>query len=328
VLQLFCRLHPCHVCICNVFPRPCTYTAHSYFSWKSFSLVWFIYSTTLTERKGHFICWWIIWCQVIPFFTFILCIFRQNAILETFLCDLAYMCIQVKAMYIFIDNSPPCESGTVLLFKDWGWKAVTLLPSPFFLQLIPFLAIYLPHRQLHICTSHSARLRSAFPFFLLQTDFAFSLIEIRLTSCVINREYLEYKHSHYVLSRSIRIPGPLFWHMSNLICIIGFSQLWNSFDLPPSLVTEWDRQGVPLTSHMFTLSLLFYTLASFLSCMCFISSTDTQIYQSLTLHLSFFISSLQFVVITLLPAVVVFAAVSRVGVARLSLEFPVWLSHI
>lgn len=120
----------------------------------------------------------------------------------------------------------------------------------------------------------------------------------------------------------------LLAHESNLICIIGFSQLWNSFDLPPSLVTEWDRQGVPLTSHMFTLSLLFYTLASFLSCMCFISSTDTQIYQSLTLHLSFFISSLQFVVITLLPAVVVFAAVSRVGVARLSLEFPVWLSHI
>lgn len=28
---------------------------------------------------------------------------------------------------------------------------------------------------------------------------------------------------------------------SGLICIIRISQLWNSFDLPPSLVTEWER---------------------------------------------------------------------------------------
>lgn len=66
---------------------------------------------------------------------------------------------------------------------------------------------------------------------------------------------------------------------SGLICIIRFSQLWNSFDLPPSLVTEWDR--VPpllLFSSCFIHHTHFFSVLHVHH-----PSPDTQIYPSLTL---------------------------------------------
>lgn len=43
------------------------------------------------------------------------------------------LCIQVKAMYIFIINSPHANPAPCCSSKTAGGKAVTLLPSPFFL---------------------------------------------------------------------------------------------------------------------------------------------------------------------------------------------------
>lgn len=62
-VQLLCRLHPCHVCICNAFPCPCTYTAHFHSTWTSFLGIRFIYKS-LSEIEGDILYEW---CQVIVF---------------------------------------------------------------------------------------------------------------------------------------------------------------------------------------------------------------------------------------------------------------------
>lgn len=110
---------------------------------------------------------------------------------------------------------------------------------------------------------------------------------------------------------------------SGLICIIRFSQLWNGFDLPPSLVTEWERVSSP---HL----VLFHP--HFLSCpQCPSSLPLVPIHRSHCGHIMqlctylFQSSPFQFLFIVLLPERVLFAAVCRGGAGCLGFKFPVWL---
>lgn len=119
---------------------------------------------------------------------------------------------------------------------------------------------------------------------------------------------------------------------SGLICIIRISQLWNSFDLPPSLVTEWDRVSLlppsrlPFSpssihhTHFFTVlhvhylfpwcPNLFFTHIVVILCS----------FQSPAPH--------QLVFITLRPAPYVFAVEYQGSVGYLAFLFPVQLSPI
>lgn len=77
---------------------------------------------------------------------------------------------------------------------------------------------------------------------LLSTDVAFSLS--KMPPCVINRGYSKLQPSDNL---AMCYCAPLIasdW-ASSLICIIRLSQLWNGFDLPPSLVTERERLSLP-----------------------------------------------------------------------------------
>lgn len=57
--------------------------------------------------------------------------------------------------YVHIHHKfSPCESSTVLLFKDCWRKSCYTAPLPLLSasNLFLFFAVYLPHRQLYICT--------------------------------------------------------------------------------------------------------------------------------------------------------------------------------
>lgn len=177
-------------------------------------------------------------------------------------------------VHIHRKNSPHVNLAPCCSSKTGEGKLSHSSPPPSFaLQLIPFLAVYLPHRQLYICTtyqsvSQAAQITQVFLFSSLDrcglftqqnaTDALcyklrmFKIVDFRLQTvllCVVEQ---------YQDSRASLVASD--W-ASGLICIIRFSQLWNSFDLPPSLVTEWDRVSLlpplpltlpPLSSNNFT----------------------------------------------------------------------------
>lgn len=209
----------------------------------------------------------------------------------------------------------------MLLFKDHWRKAVTLPPSPSFLPPTRSFSRCLLATQTVIYLYQSVSRRWAVQitqvilFFCLWADVAFSLSKLPLTPCVTNRACLKYYISGFrQLSLCVIEQHQDSWASlvasdwaSGLICIIRFSQLWNSFDLPPSLVTEWDRVSLLLPPPHTHPPFSSITLTPSLSSMSIISSPDTQIHPSLTLwsyyaalHLSISISSLQFPFITLL----------------------------
>lgn len=153
----------------------------------------------------------------------------------------------------------------------------------------------------------------------------------KMPPCVTNRGYSKLQPSDNL---TMCYCAPLIasdW-ASGLICIIRLSQLWNGFDLPPSLVTERERLSLPLlpASSCPPLS----SSLPILSRMSIISSPGT--YPSITFcshyaarHLSVPIFSLP---ISFHRTSFSAHLISRLpfwgGVGCLGFKFPVWLLPI
>lgn len=142
-VQLRCCLHSCHVHICRAYPH--TYSARFSCAWASF-LMW----------NNTFI-----WCHGLP-----LCLYfaiwpfslKKNKKFREL--EWNWRCIWDQFMhsgqsYVHIHHKfSPYESSTVLLFKDCWRKSCYTAPLPLLSasNLFLFFAVYLPHRQLYICT--------------------------------------------------------------------------------------------------------------------------------------------------------------------------------
>lgn len=185
-MQLLCRPDPCHVCICNAFPHPCTYTAHFYCTWISFLDIWFIYNSLIESKSPFFILMGNLMTNFPPS---LLCIFgNKNEKKIEAVCDLIHIYNQ------FMHSGQSYVHNHAIMHCRSSKSGEGNLSAPPLPLRSHFLAVFLPHRQIYICTSQSVRVCKLQLFLFSSVDRRglFTHGKMPLPPCVINWGYLKY----------------------------------------------------------------------------------------------------------------------------------------
>lgn len=266
-----------------LFPHPCTYTAHFHL-YMNILLGHMVYLQQL-DREWRLVFFFLVCCignsmSSSCIFHFLRAIFDKMQIFKNRkrkcikVSDSAFavsLCIQVEIHFHAIMHFcfSKAEEGKLSLSSP----PPPLSPS----ELIPFFSlftcytyinyIFLQVRQAVFGCANYIRFLSLF-----FCGHMWLFYSVKCHWCVVLwteniKKYFkkQARQPHCVLEQHRGSSASLVasdW-ASGLICIIRFSQLWNGFDLPPSLVTEWDRVSPFACPHLF---LLFHQLHSLLSC--------------------------------------------------------------
>lgn len=157
-------------------------TVHEYPSW-----IYGLFTTAWSRAKAHFLSSWVIWWQI---FRLLFCASLATKMKKKIeaVCDLIHIYNQ------FMHSGQSYVHNHAIMHCRSSKSGEGNLSAPPLPLRSHFLAVFLPHRQIYICTSQSVRVCKLQLFLFSSVDRRglFTHGKMPLPPCVINWGYLKY----------------------------------------------------------------------------------------------------------------------------------------